>query len=74
MRVSRAKAVPLARDASVTRLGSRNLAMLAIQVVNNPAGAQIPLTTDLLVDPTAARISVQTFPGLVARNTGTPIP
>jgi uncharacterized protein (TIGR02598 family) len=72
VRVSRAKAVPTTEGSRPARLGSRNLATLTIQVVNNPSGSTIPLTDELLVDPLAVRGSVQTFPAMIARNTATP--
>jgi hypothetical protein len=72
VRVSRARVVPLATGSTTSRLGSRNLALLSVQVVANPAGTSIPLTAEMLVDPAASRLSVQTFPTLVARNTTTP--
>lgn len=72
VRVSRGKSVPLVENGTVKRLGTRNLATLTIQVVNNPAGVTIPMTDRLLVDPAATRLSFQTFPAVIARNTVLP--
>jgi len=67
VRVSRAKTVPAANAGTVVRLGSRNLTVLTIQVVTDPAGITLPLTAELLVEPTARGIRIQTFPAIVAR-------
>ncbi len=74
VRVSRSKVIPLADNGLVSRLGTRNLTVLTIQVANNPSGAKITLTDQRLIDPTAARFSYQTFPAAIARNTVLPTP
>lgn len=72
VRLSRAKAVPLSDGKAVSRMGTRNLTTLTIQVVNNPSQQEIKLTDELLIDPTLTRVSFQTFPAMIARNTVLP--
>lgn len=72
IRVSRARIVPLSSAGSVSRLGSSNLTTLTIQIVNNPAGREIALTGELLVDPTVSRLTYHSYSTLIARNTPWP--
>ena len=54
---------------SSTRVGSRNLATAVIQIVNNPAGQELKENPDTrLLDTTNLKLSIQTYPALVARN------
>ncbi len=69
VRVSRARQVPTEGSGGESRLGSANLSTITVQVVTNPAGAPLNLTPELLLNPTANRVSFQTFPAMIARNT-----
>lgn len=72
VRVSRAPRVPVGSAANAGRAGSKNLATLTIQVANNPTGAPLPLTAELLIDSAVTRVAFQTFPALIARNSVEP--
>lgn len=72
VRVSRSASVPALTGGASTRLGSRNLATLTIQIVRAPGALSVPLNPSLLADVPATQL--RTFPTILARNNGPPNP